>query len=127
MWHLAGIGFSLFIGMYSVIFWMPQAVKSLSGHYTNTLVGLLVMVPYAMASVAMIIVSRSSDRKLERKYHTAVPVIIAAVALMLLGVASVPLISIILLALVVAGGFSANGPFWCLVQNPLQSDRFCGS
>ena len=114
VWHLAGIGFSLFIGMYSVIFWMPQAVKALSGHYTNTLVGLLVMVPYAMASVAMIIVSRSSDRKLERKYHTAVPVIIAAVALMLLGVASVPLISIILLALVVAGGFSANGPFWSM-------------
>jgi MFS transporter, ACS family, tartrate transporter len=114
VWHLACIGFTLFVGMYSVIFWMPQAVKSLSGHYTNTLVGLLVMIPYGVASVAMIIVSRSSDVKLERKYHAAVSVIIAALALTLLGTTSVPLFSILLLALVVAGGFSANGPFWSL-------------
>jgi len=114
VWHLAGIGFTLFNGMYSVIFWMPQAVKSLSGRYTNTVVGLLVMIPYAVASIAMIIVSRSSDLRLERKYHAAVPVIVAALSLMLLGVTSAPVISIVLLALVVAGGFSSNAPFWSL-------------
>jgi MFS transporter, ACS family, tartrate transporter len=114
VWHLAAIGFSLFVGMYSVIFWMPQAVKSLSGHYMNTLVGVLVMIPYAIASMTMIIVSRSSDLKLERKYHTAIPVIIAALALMLLGWVRAPLVSIILFALVVAGGFSSNGPFWAM-------------
>ena len=30
VWHLASIGFTLNIGMYSLSFWMPQLVKSLS-------------------------------------------------------------------------------------------------
>jgi len=40
----------------------------------------------------MIIVSRSSDRKLERRYHVAIPAIVAAGALVLLGATSFPLL-----------------------------------
>src|SRR6266436_4677439 len=46
VWHLACIGFTLNIGMYSLTFWMPQFVKSLSSLYSNTKIGLLVMIPY---------------------------------------------------------------------------------
>jgi MFS transporter, ACS family, tartrate transporter len=46
VWHLACIGFTLNIGMYSLSFWMPQFVKSLSNLYSNTTIGFLVMVPY---------------------------------------------------------------------------------
>ena len=75
VWHLAMIGFTLFLGMYAVIFWMPQAVKSLSSHYSNTTVGFVVMIPYIFSAIAMILVSRSSDRTLERRYHVAIPVL----------------------------------------------------
>src|SRR5262249_8932005 len=39
VWHLALIGFTLNIGMYSLSFWMPQLVKSLSSLYSNTTIG----------------------------------------------------------------------------------------
>jgi ACS family tartrate transporter-like MFS transporter len=47
VWHLACIGFSLALGLNSMSFWMPQVVKSLSGQYSNTVVGLLVMIPHS--------------------------------------------------------------------------------
>ena len=34
------------LGFYSMIFRMPQFVKTLSSQYSNTTVGLLVMIPY---------------------------------------------------------------------------------
>jgi MFS transporter, ACS family, tartrate transporter len=114
VWHLAFVGFTLFVGMYAVIFWMPQTVRSLSSRYTNTTVGLLVMLPYLTAAVAMVLVSRSSDRRLERRFHVGVPVAVAGIALLCLGIAGSTFLSLILLSLVVAGGFSSNGPFWSM-------------
>src|SRR5215831_12592130 len=73
VWYLAYIGFTLAVGLNSMAFWMPQAVKSLSRRYSNTTVGLLVMIPHLLGLVMMILVSRSSDRKLERRYHAAIP------------------------------------------------------
>src|SRR5882757_2055752 len=73
VWHLASIGFTLNIGMYSLSFWMPQLVKSLSSLYSNTTIGLLVMIPYLVGLLAMVLVSVSSDRKMERKFHVVVP------------------------------------------------------
>jgi len=114
VWYLALIGFTLFLGMYAVIFWMPQAVKSLSSHYSNTTVGFLVMIPYVFSAIAMILVSRSSDRTLERRCHVAIPVSVAAASLVCLGLKAPAVVSIIILTFVVAGGFSSNAPFWSM-------------
>src|SRR6266699_3429618 len=46
VWHLGLIGFTLNTGMYSMNFWMPKLVKSLSSGYSNSLIGLLVMIPH---------------------------------------------------------------------------------
>jgi MFS transporter, ACS family, tartrate transporter len=102
VWHLALIGFTLFVGMYAVIFWMPQVVSSLSSRYSNTVVGLLVTIPYLVAVVAMIFVSRNSDKTLERRYHVAIPVGIAALALMSLAITTPAFVSIVILSVVVA-------------------------
>lgn len=72
------------VASYSMIFWMRQLLKTLSSQYSNTTVGLLVMIPYFMGLVVMILVVRSSDRRLERRYHAAIPMTVAAVALLLL-------------------------------------------
>jgi ACS family tartrate transporter-like MFS transporter len=114
VWHLACIDFSALIGMYSLAFWMPQAVKSFSNWHSNSSVGFLVMIPYLMALLAMILVSRSSDRKLERRYHAAIPLIIGGIALMLLRTAASPSSSIALLSFVAMGIYSFMGPFWTM-------------
>jgi ACS family tartrate transporter-like MFS transporter len=45
VWHLVLIYFGMTIGMYSLNFWAPQLVKSLSGLYSNGVIGLLVTIP----------------------------------------------------------------------------------
>ena len=85
VWHLTAIYFLARLGSYSTIFWMPQFIKHLSSQFSNTTIGLLVMIPYLIGLPVMIVLGRSSDRRLERRYHAAIPVMIAASSLILLG------------------------------------------
>jgi ACS family tartrate transporter-like MFS transporter len=72
----------------------------------------LVMIPSLVGLPAMILVSRSSDRRLERRYHVAIPAIVGAAALVLLGTTRSPFYSAALLCLLAAGVCSFLGPFW---------------
>src|SRR5438552_13609060 len=114
VWHLACIGFTLNIGMYSLSFWMPQLVKSLSSLYSNTKIGLLVMIPYFVGLAGMILVSRSSDRQLERRFHAAIPAVTAGIALMSLGATHSTFSSIFFLCFASLGIYSVYGPFYSL-------------
>jgi sugar phosphate permease len=114
LWHLATAYFGLMIGVYALNFWAPQLVKSLSSLYSNVVVGFLVMIPNLGGLAAMILVSRDSDRTLERRFHVAIPAVIAAAALALLGATRSPLASLILLSFVSAGVCSYTAPFWTL-------------
>lgn len=114
VWHLAFIGLTLNIGMYTVSFWMPQEVKALSSLYSNTTVGMLVMIPHLAGLAAMVWVSRSSDRTLERKYHAAIPAIIAGIAFVSLGATRSTFLSVALLSCVAAGVYSVYGPLYSL-------------
>jgi len=113
VWHVACMSFTIQIGGYAIAFWLPQGVKSLSSLYSNTLVGFLVVIPYMATLVAMILVARSSDRRLERRWHTAIPLTVGGIALLSLGAASSPWLSITLWSFA-AMQFSANGPFFSL-------------
>ena len=73
VWYLTAIYFGMMIGLYALLFWTPQLLKSFSGLYSNSTVGLLVMFPHLLGLVAMILVSRSSDRMQERRYHAGYP------------------------------------------------------
>jgi len=116
VWHLSGILITALISTYAMTFWMPQLLKALSSHYSNTAVGLFVMIPYVVALPAMILVSRSSDRALERRYHAAIPAIIGAIALMLLGATatSSTFLSVMLWSFVASGICSFLAPFYSL-------------
>jgi MFS transporter, ACS family, tartrate transporter len=72
------------------------------------------MIPYFAALMAMVLVSRSSDRKLERRYHAAIPAIVGGVALLLLGTTHSTVFSIALLSFGAAGIFSFYGPYYSL-------------
>ena len=116
IWHLTAIYFASAVGFYSMIFWMPQMLKAFSSQYSNTTVGLLVMIPYLVGLPVMILVGRSSDRRLERRYHAAIPLIIAATSLVLLGTTATRsvLLSVTLWCFVASGILSHWGPFWSL-------------
>lgn len=114
VWRLAAIHFGMLIGLYTLSFWVPQLVKSFSRRYSNSTVGFLLMVPHLVGLAGMILISRSSDRMLERRYHVAIPAILGGVALALLGVARSPFFSLTLLSLLAISVYSYLGPFWAL-------------
>jgi MFS transporter, ACS family, tartrate transporter len=114
VWHLACISFTYLIGLYAMSFWMPQAVKQLARGYSNTLLGIMIMVPHLVGVVAMMLVSRRSDRTLERRYHAAAPLIAGAVALILLSTTDSVFVALALWSVIAAGIYSFLGPFWSL-------------
>jgi ACS family tartrate transporter-like MFS transporter len=99
-----------------MVFWMPQFMKALSHQYSNTTVGTLVTVPYLIGLTAMILVGHRSDRALERRYHAALPAIIGAIFLVMLGTTTPnsALLSVILWSFAASGIYSLWGPFWSL-------------
>ena len=112
VWYLTAIYFAFLTDYYCLNFWAPQEVKALSSHFSNTTVGLLVMIPSVMGLLAMIAVSSSSDRRLERRYHAAGTVAVGGIAMAILGATSDPVLSIVLLSVVTMGIYSFFGPFW---------------
>lgn len=89
-------------------------VKSVTKSYSNRAVGTFVMIPYLAGVIAMIVVSRSSDRRLERKYHGAACLLVAGIALVLLGRVATPWQALMLWSVIAMGISSFNGPFWAV-------------
>jgi MFS family permease len=114
VWHLVLIYFGMMIGSYTLISWAPQLVKSLSSLYSNSIVGLLLPIPYLVGLAGMIFISQSSDRTAERRYHAAIPVLVGGTALVLLGAAHSAFLTIVLLSFVAIGVYGSMGPFWAL-------------
>lgn len=111
VWHMAITGFLWDIGLYWMNFFMTHKIKSLSSLYSNTTVGLLVVIPQLAGLIAILLVSRSSDRRLERRYHAAIPVLIAAIALFVLPAVGSPAWSVAVLTIMAAGIYSFLPPF----------------
>ena len=81
------IYFTLMIGLYGISFWLPSIVKAMGVKgYLN--VGLITAIPYAVAVVGMVFLSRSSDRTGERRLHYVFNVSAGALGLALSGVFS---------------------------------------
>lgn len=114
VWHLVVIYFGMMIGSYTLSFYAPKLVKSLSSEYSYSLVGYLVMIPYLAALVAMILVGRSSDRRMERRYHAAISLLVGGIGFLSLSRVHSPFVTIVLLSLLALGYCSSLGPFWAM-------------
>jgi ACS family tartrate transporter-like MFS transporter len=100
VWHLACIGFALGFGGYTFSFWLPQMMKSVLAGASASVVGLLLVIPNLAGLIAMIIVSRHSDRTLERRYHMAAAGALAGIGLLLLEASPSPFLSVVLFSVV---------------------------
>jgi MFS transporter, ACS family, tartrate transporter len=114
VWYLAWAALVHGAASNAVVFWMPQIVKTLSSRYSNTAVGFLVMVPHVVGLLTMILVSRRSDRKLERRWHVAILAMIGGIACVTFGAAHSTFFSVVLLSVSVGCVWGYLGPFWAL-------------
>jgi len=112
--YLALIYFVYQAGSLGVGYWLPQLLKNAGRSLTNFEVGLIATLPYIIAAIAMIVWSRRSDRTGERRLHTALPLLLAGIALA--GVVTVAGVmpATLLLAVALSGFYAFKAPFWTL-------------
>ncbi len=98
-------------GFYGFSLWLPTVLKDLTGG-SSAVVGWLTAIPYTVALVGMVLVSRWSDRTQNRRRAVAVPLLVGAAALVVGQFISVPAVNIILLCIAAVGIYAPYGPFW---------------
>jgi ACS family tartrate transporter-like MFS transporter len=122
VWMLTIVYFFWMSAFYSFNFWLPTILKSFSNLDIFN-IGLMTIAPYLAALLAMYFVARSSDRRGERKYHTAIPLLVGGLALLLSVLAKNQIVlSLIFLSISCAGLYSPFGPFWSLPSTFLTAE-----
>ncbi|SFT92767.1 MFS transporter [Arthrobacter sp. ov118] len=112
--YLGAIYFVYQVGSLGVGYWLPQIIKGLSKTLDTTQIGLIGMIPYIVATVAMIWWPRRSDRKNERKMHSYIPMGVAAVAMFLAANLESPFLVIASISIALAGLYAFKSPFWAV-------------
>ncbi|MEN3333155.1 MAG: hypothetical protein V7641_2520 [Blastocatellia bacterium] len=99
---------------YGFTFWLPTIVKQKSG-LPNFTVTLITAIPYCVALAAMLIMGWSSDRTKERRWHTALPLLIATVGLLTsVAVRQHFALAIAMFCIAAAGLYGYLPSFWTL-------------
>ena len=116
VWALALVYFCGVVCFYAVNFWLPTIVQELGIDKKDLLkVGLVSMIPWGIAAVAMVVNGHHSDKTGERRWHSAGGLIVAIVGLMMLSIGGHNVyIGIVGLTLVTAGILSWVACFWSL-------------
>jgi MFS family permease len=114
VWLLSLVYFGVVMGVYGVGFWLPSLIAA-TGVEGALHIGLLSAIPYAAASVAMVLLGWSADRFRERRWHMAAPCLIGAIGLVASALhASHTAAALAALTLACAGIMSALPLFWSL-------------
>jgi MFS transporter, ACS family, tartrate transporter len=113
VWLLAFVYFGLNTCSYGVSMWLPNVIHSVSG-VKPLVLGILSAIPYVAAAVAMVIVGLHSDRSGERRWHTALPALAGAIALVFAAYSASTTPVIAGLSVALLGVFAMMGPFWSM-------------
>lgn len=114
---MALIYFVIKTASYGLNFWMPSLIKS-SGVHSVFWVGMLSSLPYIIACIGMIWLTRLSDRTGERKKYLVVCLLAAAVGYLLACLfSSSPWAMMSALILATSGTFIAIPLFWTIPQS----------
>jgi MFS transporter, ACS family, phthalate transporter len=124
---LATIGFvSVTSGAMVLNFWAPSIIQH-SGVSDVLTVGLLSAFPPAIGAIGMLLICRSSDRMLERRWHFAAASWIGTIAVLLLTVSSAnTLAAIVCLGLLSAGWYSSTSLLWTIPPRFLSEAESAG-
>ncbi|MGH7908196.1 MAG: MFS transporter, partial [Candidatus Binataceae bacterium] len=113
IWLLSLLYFAIVTAGYGISVWLPQIIKAFGG-LTDFKVGLISAIPFLIAAVAMVIVGASSDASGERRWHLGASMAIGAGALAACAWTHSPAAELAALSLGAAGVWGALGPFWSI-------------
>ncbi|AQH03028.1 MFS transporter [Burkholderia sp. KK1] len=120
---LALIWFTFICGVYAISFWLPALIRG-AGVTDAYSIGMLSAIPYGVAVVTMVLVSRHSDRSRERRWHTASCALIGAAALSAISAAGSDLrLALVCISIATAAIFTLQPLFWAITTDFLGGTR----
>ncbi len=125
-YSMAGMSVALIAGGAGLQLWLPTVIRQ-SGVSNVAYIGLLAALPFVVAVVVQQLVARRSDRMAERRWHAAVPALVAAAGWTMLVFVdhSLPL-AMIALTMIASGFLGATGPFWAMPSRYLGGTAAAG-
>ncbi len=104
----------LAMGIYGIIFWMPQLVKT-AGTSDTFIIGLITMISYLVALALIPMIARSSDRMGERRWHLVGCAVAGMVGYVICGAFGNSLLALLIgLSVAATGIIGSFGLFWLL-------------
>jgi MFS family permease len=119
VWLLTLTFFAVPTCMYGVTLWLPSTIRSLSA-LSDQAIGAVSTIPYLLTAVAMVLVSRNSDRCGERRWHVAICAFLAAASLGLAASGRSVLVVVGGMSLAMIGAESMLGPFWAMATSRMK-------
>jgi MFS family permease len=118
---LAGLYIGMPLGAYGLSYWLPTIVKSFG--VSNTVNGLINIIPWLLVAVALWFVPRHAARHGASAWHIAGPVLVGAAALILSVVLPGAALKFAMLCIAAPAIFSAQPVFWSLPPSFLSGPR----
>jgi MFS transporter, ACS family, tartrate transporter len=116
IWMLSIVYFAVSTTMYGMTLWLPSVIRAFSGlsYFWTSMVAVL---PYLVTVVVMVLIGLRSDRKRERRWHTAMPAFAAAAGLVVAGYGHSTLVVVAGIGAGLAAAEGMCGPFWALATS----------
>lgn len=104
---------SLAIGIYGLSLWMPQIIKG--GLTTDPLkIGLIMAIPYLIATICMVLWSRHSDKTGERIFHCAGALALGAAGMVASAYIGSPILAMVAITVAAIGMYCSQPVFWAM-------------
>lgn len=118
VWLLTVVYFGINASSYGIRLWLPNLIHSLSSVSTFS-IGWISAIPYVVAAVGMVLVGVHSDRSAERRWHVAAPAFAGAVALLAAAYSASLVAALAAITIGVLAAFAMTGPFWAMSNTVL--------
>jgi ACS family tartrate transporter-like MFS transporter len=115
VWVLALFNLCMLGTSYAVIFFLPEMVRGLTG-WTPQRVGFLIAGAGALTAVAMIGNAAHSDRRRERRWHVAVPMLAVGALVLVAGLDMRGMVAAAALLLITVPYMAMQGPMLVIVS-----------
>ena len=110
VWALSLVYFGAVATNYGLSFFLPQIVKAFG--VSNVQAGVIAALPYVVGSISIVLWGRRSDRKLERRFHLAFPLLVASAGLAGAAMLDDPTMKMAVLSIAGFGIFGCLPVFW---------------
>ncbi len=105
---LGAVNFGILFGLYGITLWLPQIVQAMGFSTLGT--SFIVALPFIASVPAMIFWGRSSDRRAERIWHVALPLLLAAAGFLAASASSSNAVSLLALSVALIGMYPTLAP-----------------